>query len=259
MKRKITLLFASFFALSGYSQMSCSIQDQFASIFKIQKIEHAETKYLYRSVQELDSGACFHELVNQNRSYIEYLLTHFSDNSNNDSLLAIGDSSLLQKAFISTLQEDSLFNELLKQLEHASFNAPDLERDTISMNELLNIAVKYFSIHRINRDGYYVGKVCSGINGIERTETYRQPHIEAFCFSSILHNIQGEQFSMYSEFLKGLKQLYTLNLGVDDTERLLRAQGAMYMIMRNNDNLKQILRLEYEKKKQFLPFVLAYD
>ena len=55
---------------------------------------------------------------------------------------------------------------------------------------------------------------------------------------------------MYNEFVKGIKELYKINLGVDDDERLLRAQGAMYIIMRNNDALKELLLFEYEQKKE---------
>jgi hypothetical protein len=37
-------------------------------------------------------------------------------------------------------------------------------KDTITMDKLLNIAVKYFSITKINEQGAYVGKVCVGLN-----------------------------------------------------------------------------------------------
>ena len=61
---------------------------------------------------------------------------------------------------------------------------------------------------------------------------------------------------MYNEFVKGIKELYKINLGIENDDRLLRAQGAMYMFMRNNEILKELLLFEYENKKEYLPFVL---
>ena len=98
--------------------------------------------------------------------------------------------------------------------------------------------------------------MCTGINGLKQTEKERRPQIEAFCFTTIFNNYRGEQFNMYDEFVKGIKELYKINLGIDDNDKLLRAQGAMYMFMRNNENLKELLILEYKKKKEYLPFIL---
>ncbi len=88
-------------------------------------------------------------------------------------------------------------------------------------------------------------------------ENERKPFIEAFCFSSILKHYQSEEFSMYDEFVKSIKELYKVNLATDKDEKLLRAQGAMFILMRNNENLKKMLMKEYEKNKEFLPFILT--
>jgi len=124
------------------------------------------------------------------------------------------------------------------------------------MDQLLNVAVKYFSILKVNEEGHYVGKVCVGLNDIKKTEPVRKPFVEAFSFSSIMTHYQGEEFSMYDEFVKALKELYTVNLGIDKDEKLLRAQGAIFMLMRNSENLKIMLKTEYERQKEFLPFIL---
>jgi hypothetical protein len=131
-----------------------------------------------------------------------------------------------------------------------------IPKDSISMDKLLNVAVKYFSILKITEDGYYAGKVCTGLNDIKKTEKVRKPQLEAFCFSSIMKYYQGTEFNMYDEFVKSIKELYKINLGVDRSERLLRAQGAMYFLMRNSENLKKMLRSEYELNKVILPFAL---
>lgn len=60
---------------------------------------------------------------------------------------------------------------------------------------------------------------------------------------------------MQIEFISAIYELYNLVLGVETEERLLRAQGVMFSLMRNNEKLRKLLLLEYEKKKDYLPFV----
>jgi len=56
--------------------------------------------------------------------------------------------------------------------------------------------------------------------------------------------------------VKGVKEVYKINLGIDTDDRLLRAQGALYMYMRKNKALTELLLSEYKKRKEFLPFVI---
>ena len=132
----------------------------------------------------------------------------------------------------------------------------EIVQDTVTLDEMLNIAVKYFNIKGITEAGAYEGKVCGGINGIKQTEEIRHPHLEAFCFNTILNNYNGDKFNMYDEFVNGIKEVYKMNLGLENEERIFRAQGAMYMFMRNNEKLKELLIYEYERKKKYLPFIL---
>ncbi|MPN29331.1 hypothetical protein SDC9_176784 [bioreactor metagenome] len=112
-------------------------------------------------------------------------------------------------------------------------------------------------MYDITDEGYYVGKFCSVFNAIEQIEKTRKPFIEAFCFSSIQkHYYKSKNSTIYDEFVKSIKELYTVNLGVSREERLLRAQGAMFLLMKNNDNLKKILIDEYKANIKYLPFIL---
>lgn len=53
-------------------------------------------------------------------------------------------------------------------------------------------------------------------------------------------------------------KLYKFNLGVNNEERLLRVQGAMFIIMSMNEKLRKLLIKEYEQNKESLPFILKY-
>jgi hypothetical protein len=254
---KHLFIISTFLAFSSYlfSQTKCDIKNYYDEFIKTQKFKHNDKEYLVTQIVETKNTGCFSNLVNSNRMYIDYLLTNFSSHSNYQDLLSIPDSLTLQKIYITQLQEDSLFNSVMLDLVAKTIEK-QLPKDTISMNRLLNTAVKYFSILRINEEGYYVGKVCVGLNLIEKTEKDRRPQIEAFSFSSILKHYQSEEFSMYDEFVKAIKELNKVNLGIDKEERLLRAQGAMFLLMKNNVNLRKMLKSEYEKNKDNLPFVL---
>ncbi len=253
MKNVLLIIVIGIITVNSYSQSNCNIVKEYQKIFKIEKRQSGKREFLFKTVNKIDVNSCFSNLVNNNTMYISYLRTHFSDNSNYEKLMTINDSILLQKEFVKSLQKDKKFNNKLTKNRLNQFSST---LDTVSMNELLNIAIKYFSIIKVNNNGRYSGKVCAGINGIKMTEKERKPQVEAFCFSTILNNYQGRKFNMYNEFVNGIKELYKINLGVDKEDNLIRAQGAMYMFMRNNKTLKELLLYEYEKKKKYLPFVL---
>ena len=256
MKNLLLTLTIALITVNTLSQTDCTISDEYGGIFKIKKKKFGDQEFLFKTINEIDKKSCFSELVNNNGQYIDYLLNHFSDKSNYEVLLDIDDTTELQNEFIKFLEKDSQFNNEMNKLAARIMDKSNYIPDTISFDELLNIAVKYFSILKINKDGYYIGRVCTGINGLKQTEKERKPQVEAFCFTTILNNYKGDQFSMYDEFVKGIGELYKINLGLDDDERILRAQGAMYMFMKNNDKLKELLMIEYENKKEYLPFVV---
>ena len=259
MKQLLFIFIVVALSTNSYSQANYRITEEYQKIFKIPKYKYGETEYLVKLVDTLHKNYWFSDLINPNFQYINYLLTHFSDKSNYEKLLSISDSIERQDVFIQSLQDDSMFNSVMNKLADKFLNNSQFISDSISLDDLLNIAVKYFLITRISKEGYYGGKVCGGLNGIVKTEKDRKPHIEAFCFSTIFNNYRGEKFNMYNELVHGIEELYKLNLGIDNKDRLLRAQGAMYMYMRNNDKLIELLLFEYEKQKNFLPFVLKAE
>ncbi len=259
MKQLLLILTIGLITVNSFSQTDCNIVNEYHQIFKIEKQKYGEREYLMKTVNSIDSNSCFSDLVNNNGQYIDYLRTHYSDNSNYEKLKSISDTVELQNEFIRSLENDTTFNNEMNKLTEKILNKSQYIPDTITIDELLNIAVKFFSIIRITEKGDYQGKVCTGINGLKQTEKVRKPQVEAFCFTTIFNNYRGEQFNMYNEFVKGIKELYKINLGIENEARLLRAQGAMYMFMRNNEALKELLLFEYENKKEYLPFVLKLN
>ncbi len=256
MKKIIVLIALALCANNCFAQKSCNLQNEYAAIFTAEKVTYGEREFLDKKINKLKKGDCFEILFSNNLEYINYLLSNFWDYSKDAELLKNTTSESLQNAFINAMKQDTTFNNVMNKFCQPTTNKAAFIPDTFSTNYLVNIAVKFFSIIGIDKDGYYEAKVCAGINDIKKTEEVRKPQLEAFCFSTIFSNYQGAKYNMYNEMVNGVKECYKLHLGIDTKDRLLRAQGAMYMAMRNNKPLKEMLMEEYENKKQYLPFVI---
>lgn len=259
MKKKLflTAITISIITTQAIGQNNCDLVNHYENFISIKKSSNDGKDYLVKAVNRTEVKSCYSDFVNNNIMFIDYLLTNFSSNANYENLILLTDSTTLKKAYFTDLKNDSVFNSVMGELVSKTVNK-DVPKDTVTMDALLNIAVKYFSILRITNDGNYVGKVCVGLNDIKKTESQRNPFVEAFSFVSILNHYQSEEFNMNEEFIKAIKELYKVNLGIDKNEKLLRAQGAIFLLMRNNENLKRMLQAEYEKHKNYLPFILTY-
>ena len=255
MRNRLVTLLLVFISTSLLAQHSCNIEDEFGNIFKVEKATYGNRMYLNQTINQLKASECYAELVNSNKEHITYLRQHFTSTVDFEKLRAINDSEDLQLHYAEELKNDTKFYGLIQQMLAAENN--NLVKDTISFNQMLNIAVKYFTIKGITEEGNYEGKVCAGINGLKWTEEVRQPHLEAFCFSAIITNLKsGTKPDLQDEFIDTVKDIYTLNLGIDRSEELLRAQGAVYALMKNSEMLRDVLKNAYEDKKQYLPFYL---
>jgi len=254
-KTILAVIITTLITVHCYGQTHCDIKNHYEDFISIQKSTYNEKDYLIKRIIETEKKSCFSDLVNNNKIFIDYLLTNFSSNSNAQNLLKLTDSIAIRNNYFIDLKKDSLFNSVMTELACKTIdkNAP---KDTVSMDKLLNIAVKFFSIIRLTDEGLYVGKVCVGLNDIKKTESERKPFVEAFSFASIMKHYKNEEFSMYDEFVKAIKELYKVNLGINKDEKLLRAQGAVFLLMRNNENLNKMLKTEYDRQKENLPFIL---
>lgn len=256
MKKRIlsTLLsIVSFYPLFG--QRDCNIRDHYQDFIEVSKIESSNNSFLYKQVVENKHKSCFAGLMNKNLFFFNYLLENFSSNEANQQLLQIKDSISMRKAYLSHLKTDSMYNSVMQTWVGKTIEKRN-SKDKVTIAELLNIAIKFFTITKIDNEGNVRGKVCGGINCIKQTEVVRKPFLEAFAFSSILKNYEGKTYNMLNEFKKGLMQIQSLNLGIDKNEKLLRSQGVMFSLMYNNEQLKSMLKAEFKNQQNELPFIL---
>ena len=255
MKYIFIIIIITILSLKSIGQTNCSISNHYNDFIKIHKLTSEGHTYLSSQVVQTNKSSCFSNLINNNTSFIDYLLTNFFTHSNYKSHLKLKDSNTLNNAYILDLKNSRSFDSIMIELVSKTVEKTT-PKDTVSFDEIMNIAVKYFLIKEITEDDYYAAQICTGNNAIKKTEKERKPFIEAFCFSSIFKHYDGEEYNMHEELVNTVLEIYKVNLGISKNEKLLRAQGGMFLLMRSNENLKKMLKSEYEKNKEFLPFIL---
>ncbi len=242
--------------LQAQNTSKCAITDHYDLIFNAHRFVHGKKVIVSTGVDSVPENHCLAPLVNANQLYLDYFLKNCSHLDYKALQKVVDDSTKLQKAFVNQLNKDAEFNQLLNTFAARFLNPVLPPTDTFSMDKVLDVAVKFFNINKITPEGYYSGKVCVGINGIKSTQKERSLQLEAFCFAAVFEGYQSPEFNLQAEFVKAIKELYKVQLGVDEKERLLRAQGGMFFLMRNNAQLKAALLHEYELRKGYLSFVI---
>jgi hypothetical protein len=129
-------------------------------------------------------------------------------------------------------------------------------QDTISEANLMDYASKFFHIKAINEKGQYVLKICNGLSGHADTHETTNSTLEAFCVKAIISHYDDEQYNLQKEMTQAVKAICKIKMGLNRDEQLLRAQGALYIIMARNEKLKEALLFEYQRQKASCGFVL---
>lgn len=210
-----------------------------------------QRKITYR-IKRVDTVFSWSDHVNKNSIFFDYIVNNFSTKHTLDS---IPDEQLFTETYYSLLYMDSTFMEAIYAYDHI-VHLKEKPKDSITLEEILPIAVKFFSINSIDENDRYMGNVCTNILPFSTTESVRKPFIEAFCYSTIFEYYADSDLGTYLAFANNLEKLYSINLGVKKEERLLRAQGALYFLMKEDPTLKRALLENYQKKKEHLPFII---
>lgn len=250
------ILIICFFNGDAHSQQVCDITGHYADFILVKRHDDGRRKFISQSVIKPQRDGCYSALVNDNTMFVYYLLSSFSFDGNNAKLLDIIDEKQMIDTYFADLKQDVGFNQIMSDFVHKTVDK-SLPKDTITMDALLNVAVKYFSVVRVTDEGRYAGKVAVGLNDIKKTLTKRSPFLEAFAWTAILSNTDGTVYHLDDDYKAALKQIGKIELGINPDDRLLRAQGAMYVLMYNNPNLRAVLRTEFATHQAYLPFVLV--
>lgn len=257
MSKNLSLVICLFLINIGSNYSQCNFVNDFDKFLNASIQKYDNTTYLKKQVLVNDSSYTYFKNISVNSNYIEYLLTNFSTIHSIKTITEDSDTSDFQNKYISKLKKDTIFTRFMCEFYSKSISK-SIPKDTINLNQLMNIAVKYFSIFDIESNRYSV-KVCTGINQISNTLSVRNPQLEAFCFSSIISEFIDPKINLMNEFSKAIEELYSISFGIDKNENLMRSQGALFILMKKNEVFKNYLINQYKEKAEYLPFVLELN
>jgi|GEM_PF-1909957 len=258
MKLKLILLLA-FATVNFNAQHSCDFTANYLEFLTVEVKTFDDEAYIFLKPQKPSESFCFYPVF-KDTMYINYLSKSLLDLKYVDEYLkGSQNQEVLNERFLSVLDKDTIFKKSLNELIGKTILGKP--KDTITFNQLMNNAVKFFSIY-LNEDGNYKGKICVGNERIiQNLHKVRHPQVEAFCFSSIFKHLlsKDKKYDFVDEWKTAVIDIASVSLGVDEDEMILRAQGALFLLMKNNENLQNMLLEEYELNKDVLPFYLSYQ
>lgn len=192
------------------------------------------------------------------KHYIGYLYDHFRKNKN--ILEPIIDENRIEEAYEqyrNEVKKDTLLVNTLQRISELSLKQIE-EKPVYSFTKILDFATKFIKITGITEKDNYTVRVCSGHTNLIETQEERLADIEAFCFVTILKAFAIKDGPLQKEVYKEFAKIVPLSMGIDRNDRLLRAQGAFFVLMYQNETLRNILKEAYEKDKEILPFRMGY-
>lgn len=247
----LILLVVSFFA-----NAQITINERIDQQLKLDTYEYGEETKLMQLFQNKEP----YENILDYKLYIGYVYTHFTDKANKKGGI-IDDASekeVIFETYRNRLKKDTLFVNTLQQISDNSAKAIQ-DKPVYNFDAILDIAVKFIKITDSNEEGNYALKVCVGVNDLDKTQPKRFADIEAFCFKAIFEAYADENEVLKNEIIGEFHKIISLNMGADKEERILRAQGALIVLMSQNEVLKSVLLREYESLKEILPFAVTIE
>jgi len=252
----LLILFSSPIVVYSQSLTTENIKDQIPAIFK------------FNHIDTLSPQSPLAEFINHNKLYVNHIVKNYST-VNYAQIKSLSNDKNLDSLFSSALRKDSIFNAhflesayfYLKSTGVKILDYPNLEKITISKDQILNIASKFFYADEI-RGPQVSWKVCVGFNGSESSKNTvaRENLIEAFCFMAVFKNLFNPDYTFEKSFSEKMGNINTqvqkeilANKKVDiDTIR-----NDMYGYMAKDKSLELAILNEYNNKKEMLNFVIS--
>ena len=238
-------------ATPGFGQTESSLFKDYSAFIKVSFYDSSP----YIQIKEVEPTFREATAINSQTSFWGFITTNYIARLDYDALQQIKDTTVVAKQVMHHIEQDTTFNGLMRSYQAKVIDHTQ-PKDSVHIDAILNVAVKFFNLTGITPAGAYSGKICVGINALKQTEKKRSAFLEAFAFDAVINNLNSEAYPFYDHYIKSVQNVYKLNLGIEDQDQLLRAQGAVFIQMFQSPELKKLLEDEYERKKDILPFVL---
>ena len=227
-------------------------------IVAIEKAGFNDRTYIDKKVVIPTEDTTLGRFVEQNLGFIELLKTNYTTITS-DEFAGIKETAVLQEKYIAALKKDELFNQYFLPFICHFYNSEGIEivgfdakKKAFSIDEVMDIIVKYFEVTSVDSRGNFKTRIGISEDGLVSTLDKRHPLLEVYC----LHIIKAYQYKAYQAMEKGKRVMKKLQLGLNENDKLKRAQGVLYAIVSQDEAFRAVILDDYNSKKLSLPFLV---
>jgi hypothetical protein len=216
------------------------------------------------SVPQTDPRA---PLFNGNQGYF-YYLAYQAPRADLSALIRSRSwqAAELSAAYDSALRRDTAFTSAVgatiarfrASRGDAASAGPSRPLPVFSMDDAMQVAVRFFYPDAIQPDDRIQTHICVGFNGVRDLQRPRNLALEAFLFDAI-QTVTNDDTPVAVEVQRLTREMNRADLSADSAIRVTRAQGFLWSRLAPNPVLRRAIRDAYEARKSFLPFVIAPD
>lgn len=202
-----------------------------------------EDNYLYLDYFTKDLNSSFLKNRDQSNEEPDAVKQEFNEyvNRNKESL----------KPFVE------LFGLFLNSKGHGltGFAVKPIKKE-FTLAQMKAIAVRNIFPNRMTRSGRPAVKICVAGEGYKDYPD-RNKHLEAFSFESVMNGLKKGKLDKKIEGFMNI--VGKLKFSTDNDAAIKRAQGACWWFFFHDKDFEKLLLDSYNKKKDYLPFVITID
>lgn len=215
-------------------------------------IRFYDTQKDFRIILSSDSlsNSYYSEKYNENLNLVNYIITHKVNN-----LIKTCNKEESQDSIKSIIMTKLNFNVIIKENIEKLFYMVDYQQDTITIDEVMDIASYYFFVMRVNKDKSLYATICTGNNGLPNHREDIDLIKSGFIFSNLFENIRDTKYNLFSDFSKLISNYNKMYLELDDNDRINKIQKEIFIKMQDDENLKSMY-IDKIKQLSYSPYFL---
>lgn len=238
------------------------VKKEIPNIFHISVKGTGDEKYFVAEAAKLPINNILAELVGTNRFFFDYIIKNMPDYTDMNQLLS--DSTMLQAEFYHRLDTNSQFTELMTFVIDGFLKSKGGkvknytgEKEEMLSEQLMSIAVRFFEPFRYDESGKLVSNICTNVTTFKDFTGYRNYAAEALCYQAILLEGYNRKHNLTNNYAKLINQLSLFNFSDNETTRIYRLQGALWVALYNDSSLKGTILDEYKRTQGWVPIEIV--
>lgn len=170
------------------------------------------------------------------------------------------DTLKIKELYLKTYTEDKKLAAYFEETI-APINNPGIKRNkAYTVDELMEVASKFFYCDNVEADTSIQAHVCVGLNGVkEASWTQDYTLLEAFCYEAIFHEFDNENSRIWESFVSRKKQsVQQFRSNITTLDKYLQdVKLDLFKSMKNDDVLRKELLDYYETNKANIAFKIT--